>query len=347
MKPDEQKALLKKAHRRRELLPTFVQIFLDEVERTHSLTTTYEYTKDMLLFLNFLVVERHVKKKRVLDLIPEDLSHLRPSDINDFLAYLSQHHLTFHTQRGQEVTQQFENKQEGRNRKIASLRVFFQFSQRKGWIIENPAEQIEILPKEPDSRTPALSASEIRILLQTSGAGVAATAHEADYEEKTRLRNMAVLSLMAGCGLSVSEVVDLDRQDVITAENYLLVNRRGYGRQMLILPPAVQDVLSQYEQEQLAGLDPLTPYFTSLQQRRLSPRTVRQFLEKVGQRAGLEQKVTPQVLRETFASRHYVLFHDAQLVTVLLGNKIPGLKPKDALQKYAKKAEETMRNFHY
>lgn len=347
MKPDAHRNLLEKTRRRRRLLPPFVQLFLDRVEGTHSLTTTYEYTKDLLLFLNFLVAEQKVGKQRVLDLVPADLTYLRPADVNDFLAYLSQHRLTFQTRRGQEVTQQFENSQEGRNRKIASLRVFFQFAQEEGWTKANPAEKIEILPKEPERRTPALSSREVRILLHATEAGVATTAHEADYEEKTQLRNTAIIFLMAGCGLSVGEVVDLDRQDVAASDGFLQVSRRSYGRQKLILPPAVREALVQYEEEHLLGQEPLSPYFTSLQNRRLSPRTIRQFLEKAGQRAGLEQKVTPHVLRETFAARHYALFQDAQLVTVLLGNKVPGLKPMDALRQYARQAQETMKAFHY
>lgn len=347
MKPEAQKALLEKTRRRRRHLPPFIQTFLDGIEGSHSLTTTYEYTKDLLLFLNFLVVERKIQRERVLDMVPGDLARLRPTDIHDFLSYLSRHRRTFQTRRGQEVTQQFENSQEGRNRKIASLRVFFQYAQEQGWVKENPAEQVEILPKEPERRTPALSANETRILLKAAEEGVATTEHEADYEEKTRLRNTAILHLMAGCGLSVGEVVDLDRQDVAASEGYLFVNRRGYGRQMLILPFAVREALIRYEEERPVRQDSLGPYFTSLQNRRLSPRTIRQFTEKAGERAGLEQKVTPHVLRESFAARHYALFQDAQLVTILLGNKVPGLKPKEALQQYAKKAAASMEIFHY
>jgi integrase/recombinase XerC len=274
-------------------------------------------------FLQHLVVERNASNLTIKS-YREDLAHLvnylsqsyggaapQPSAIStaDLRGYVSGMH-----EAGYAKTTV--------SRRLASLRSFFRFGQREGWMSTNPAKPLRN-PRKPRSLPHFLSTDEIGRLLE------APLAHD-----RHGVRDRAILETLYSAGLRVSELVALNDDDVDYAGSVLHVRGKGkrerlapigsFAMKALKLYLAVRTVsptLARSASEGNLSKGPSRPLFVNRFGRRLTTRSVGRMLEKYLRTTGLDRRTTPHTLRHSFATHLLDRGADIRSVQELLGHK--------------------------
>jgi integrase/recombinase XerC len=281
-----------------------VQAFLDylKLERHFSDYTIKSYGADLIQFGQFLNKQIGHPGQEPLGLTPEQVDQkqlaVEPLVVREFLAYLY----------GQNYTKSTTA------RKLATLRSFSKFLMRRGQISVNPLSTIRT-PKQEKRLPKCLDLEQIQKLLDTPGEGDILAA-----------RDKAMLEVLYSSGIRVSELVELDMQDLDLQEGVLRV--RGKGRKDRLTPIGSQAInaLRRYfeyrqqesanPQEQLTGRVFLNKHGGSL-----STRSVRRKLDKYLVMAGLDPGISPHTLRHSFATHLLNNGADLRSVQELLGHQ--------------------------
>jgi len=198
-------------------------------------------------------------------------------------------------------------------RRLASLRSFFRFGQREGWIDHNPAKPLRN-PRKGRSLPHFLSNDEIGKLL------------EAPPSNTTMgLRDRAILETAYSGGLRVSELVGLSDGDLDFESSVLRV--RGKGRRERLAPigsyaaDALRTWLARRELSDKEDGGTLAPVFINKFGTRLTTRSVARMLEKYLKQTDLDIRTTPHTLRHSFATHLLDRGADIRSVQELLGHK--------------------------
>jgi integrase/recombinase XerC len=198
-------------------------------------------------------------------------------------------------------------------RRLASLRSFFRFGQREGWVENNPAKPLRN-PRKPRTLPHVLSSADVGRLLQTP-----------QPDSPRGLRDRAILETMYSAGLRVSEVVGLDQGDLDFEAEVLRI--RGKGRKERLSPVgsfAVRALRRWFRVRTLSPREPAgpeAPVFVNRFGRRLTTRSVARMLDKYLRQAGLDRRTTPHSLRHSFATHLLDRGADIRSVQELLGHK--------------------------
>ena len=186
-------------------LPRFCQEFFLGTEHSTSSRTRLAYAYDLGIFFSFLQENNPACKKYEMTSIPITfLDMVTPLDIEEYLSYLK-----VYTKDGVEHT----NDERGISRKLASLRSFYNYFFRRQMIQTNPPDLVQP-PKLHEKEIVRLDVDEVAMLLDEVESGEKLTPHQLAYHEQTKLRDLALLSLLLGTGIRVSECVGIDIQDV-------------------------------------------------------------------------------------------------------------------------------------
>jgi integrase/recombinase XerC len=198
-------------------------------------------------------------------------------------------------------------------RKLASLRSFYRFAQREGWIDNNPAKALRN-PRKAHKLPHFLSTSDISQLLATPSS-----------EKVMGLRDRAILETLYSAGLRVSELVDLNVGDLDFDQG--IVRVRGKGRKERIAPLgsyALRALQTWLTKRQVSAKEPqgrAAPVFVNRFGTRLTSRSVGRMLEKHLKEAGLDTRTSPHTLRHSFATHLLDSGADIRSVQELLGHK--------------------------
>ena len=200
------------------------------------------------------------------------------------------------------------------SRTLSALRMFYKFLERRGYG-KNDAIRAVSLPKLPHSVPKPLTAPKATALVD--GADIASP----DAPEWILARDTAVLALLYGSGLRISEALSLQRKDApIKGRDMLRVT--GKGNKMRVVPvlPLVREAVERYLALcplQLGSDDPL---FVGARAKQLSPRIIQ--LRIAGARAalGLPETATPHALRHSFATHLLGAGADLRSIQELLGH---------------------------
>jgi len=198
-------------------------------------------------------------------------------------------------------------------RRLASMRSFFRFGQREGWIDTNPAKPLRN-PRKGRNLPHFLTGEEIGRLLQAPSP-----------EDLFGLRDRAILETMYSAGLRVSELVGLNLSDLDFEAGVVRV--RGKGRRERLSPIGSYAVRALNRWLPLRPLSPRevagaqSPVFVNKFGRRLTTRSVARMLEKHLRTTGLDRRTTPHSLRHSFATHLLDAGADIRSVQELLGHK--------------------------
>lgn len=196
-------------------------------------------------------------------------------------------------------------------RHVVSLRQFFLHLLREGVISYNPTEHLEsprtwkVLPKY-------LSVKETQDLLEKPEAGTA-----------LGLRDRAILELLYGAGLRVSELIALRVADINLEEG--TVRALGKGNKQRIVPvgqyaaAAVEKYLRESRPALLRSRQ--VPWlFVSRRRTRLTRQSIWLLLSRYGRLAGISKVVTPHLLRHSFATHMLARGADLRSLQMMLGH---------------------------
>ena len=143
--------------------------------------------------------------------------------------------------------------------------------------------------------------------------------------EKTKLRDIAILTLMLGTGIRVSECNGLDLTDIDLIVNSLTIVRKGGGQDVLYFSSDIHNALEDYincERESMAPREGHeNALFLSRQGKRMSVDAIENLVKKYARMAVPNKKITPHKLRSTYGTALYRETGDIRLVADVLGHE--------------------------
>ena len=195
-------------------------------------------------------------------------------------------------------------------RHISTLRNFFKFlSARK--IIKNTAISVISAPKRNKTLPKALDVDQTFDVLEQSK-NFATNAWQG-------LRDTAILTLLYGCGLRISEALSLNVGD-INDNDFIRIRGKGNKERIVPVLPQIKDAVHAYLKECPYHLKSGEPLFLGARGERLSPRIIQRQLQKIRAGLGLPENLTPHALRHSFATHLLAEGTDLRSIQELLGH---------------------------
>ena len=196
------------------------------------------------------------------------------------------------------------------SRNIASIRSFFQFLQRKGLVTENPAADLE-LPKVEKKIPEILSLDKVELLLeQPSG------------EEDKEIRDKAMLELLYATGIRVTELISLRVEDINLPLEYI---RCGSDAKSRIIPIGAQAKVSLRRyldkvREHMVLRPDEEVLFVNCNGKPMTRQGFWKIIKAYAKKAGIEEDITPHMLRHSFAAHLIENGADLRSVQEMLGH---------------------------
>ncbi len=252
--------------------------------------------------------------KNINTLEPEDLNNVKAQHIERFLSYLS----SYEDKDGELKT----NSERGKSRKLSTIRAFFKYFYQKEMISQNVASKVPT-PKLHDKNIIRLEHDEIPKFLDEVDSGDDLSGHAKGFHKITRRRDLAMLTLLLGTGMRVSECVGLNVDDVDFKTNALKITRKGGNQVVLYFSDEVKVALFDYieERNQNPYLKTEPALFVSLQNKRITPRAVQKLVKKYAEIVTPLKHITPHKLRSTYGTELYRQTGDIYIVADVLGHK--------------------------
>lgn len=160
------------------------------------------------------------------------------------------------------------------------------------------------MPKIHDKNIIRLDIDEVARLLDEVESGESLTPRQQKYHDRTKTRDLALMTLLLGTGIRVSECVGLDLEDVDMRNNGIKIHRKGGAEVVVYFGEEVREALLAYmaERQKITAEDgSINALFLSLQNRRISVRSVENLVKKYAKLVTSLKHITPHKLRSTYA----------------------------------------------
>lgn len=295
--------------------PDFALDFFTGIENKTSALTRINYAYDIRTFFNWALNETNLfRDKTMYTLEVSDLEKFHTTHFERYMSYLT----SYTDENGDTIT----NGERGKARKIASVRSFFKYYFRREMISVDLASKIE-MPKLHDKPIIRLEDNEVYKFLDTVESGYGLSGHEKGFHKHTKVRDVAIMTLLLGTGLRVSECVGLNVNDVDFKTNAIKVTRKGGNQVILYFSDEVKVALFDWLQERSANVELVDEpaLFTSLQNKRISTRAVQKLVKKYAEIVTPLKHITPHKLRSTYGTRLYHATQDIYIVADVLGHR--------------------------
>jgi integrase/recombinase XerC len=198
------------------------------------------------------------------------------------------------------------------SRALSVVRNFFRWSGREG-LLDNPIVQNMRNPKIPASVPKALTVGEMDDLIETME----------DQEEQgwVAQRDIAIVTLLYGSGLRISEALSITPEQLPSTTNPILVVKgKGKKERRVPLLPLVFEAIEAYLKASPFTPEADEPLFKGARGGPLGPRAVQKKLQHVRAYLGLPEKTTPHALRHSFATHLLGAGGDLRSIQELLGH---------------------------
>ena len=296
-------------------LPPFCRDYFRAIDTTTTTKTRISYAYDIRIFFQFLLDENPAfKDYKMTDFTVDVLDQIKALDLEEYQEYLKVYQAGDKTET---------NGERGLKRKISALRSFYAYYYRREMIETNPTVLIDV-PKIHDKNIIRLDTDEVALLLDyIEHCGDQLTGQKRVYYEKNKERDLAIVTLLLGTGIRVSECVGLDIEDVDFKNNGIKVTRKGGNEMVVYFGPEVEKALKRYL-EVRENIIPLEGHehalFYSAQRRRIGVQAIENLVKKYSQQITTTKKITPHKLRSTYGTALYQETGDIYLVADVLGH---------------------------
>jgi tyrosine recombinase XerC len=261
-------------------------------EKNYSNYTIISYRNDLIQFFNYLKLYRILKDDKI--------EYVDRSVMRKYIVYLKKSDYSARSI----------------SRKISTVRSFFKFCLREGIIKVNPT--INLITPKIDKKLPYfLYLQEVNKLIETPLKNTI-----------LGIRDRAILELLYGTGIRVGELVNLNICNIDLYEKTIIVFGKGSKERILPLGNpsirAIQEYLTSrnlFEKKIFVNKNDLEALFLNRLGGRLTTRSIRRIIIKYMKMAGLNKKISPHVLRHSFATHLLGGGADLRSVQELLGHK--------------------------
>ena len=298
-------------------LPPYCRTYFRGIEPRTQSRTRIAYAYDLRIFFQYLMDENPVIAKcgEIRNIPLSMLEQLSPTDIEEYMEYLKYRP----TEDGSDGVM---NRETGIKRKLSSLKSFYKYLYQKQMVENDPAARV-LMPKLHEKEIVRLDVDEVALMLDQAESGDQLTERQKAYHEKTKVRDLAILTLLLGTGIRVSECVGLDIKDVDFRNDGVRVHRKGGKEQVVYFGDEVEEALLNWmeEREHISAAEGSEDaLFLSLQNRRMNVRSVENMVKKYAKTAAPLKKITPHKLRSTYGTSLYRETGDIYLVADVLGH---------------------------
>ncbi len=298
-------------------LPDFCKEFFVGIQQKTSPLTRLNYAYDLRTFFGYLT--QNVADFK--DILPKniavtDLEKITQYDIEYYLSYVSDYTKNSHSK---ELT----NTERGKARKLSAIKSLFKYFYKRGVIGFDITTKVDS-PKIHDKEIIRLEHKEVNELLDTVETGNGLSNHQKCYHDKTKTRDMAIVSLLLGTGIRVSELVGINIDDIDFENNNFVVTRKGGNRVILYINPEIKQFVQEYYDKRTADINipqAQKALFISLKNQRITTRAVENIVKKYAKIATPLKRITPHKLRSTFGTELYRSTGDIYIVADVLGHK--------------------------
>ena len=273
-------------------LQTLIDCWLSELnQRDLSRHTVEAYLRDVTQFIAFLA--EHSGQ----EVSPASFDTLKAMDVRSFLA----------RRRNVEATQS-----RSLARSLSGLRSFTLYLLEKNYPV-SAAFKIVRSPRIPKSLPRPMSQSDALQMIALAG--------DMSSHPWENLRNQALLVLIYGCGLRISEALNLSYGDRPKPDN-ISIRITGKGKKQRDAPilPLIENAIQQYIQAAPFDFKDDDPLFRGVRGGRFSARQVQMIVEKCRRSMGLPDTVTPHAFRHSFATHLLAAGGDLRTIQELLGH---------------------------
>ena len=296
-------------------LPPFCKQFFRGIQDVTSSRTKIAYAYDIRVFFEYMHENNsYCNKMNIVDFPLGILDSITREDIEEYMEYCS-----YYTKDHKEYT----NGERGKSRKLATLRSFYNYFFGCELIKTNPAVLVP-MQKLHEKEIIRLDADEVAVLLDQVELGTNLTKSQMKFHGKTKLRDVAMITLLLGTGIRVSECVGIDIRDIDFKNTGIKIRRKGGYETVIYFGNEVETALLEYLEErkhiipESGNEDAL---FLSIQNKRIGVRAVENLVKKYASLVTNLKKITPHKLRSTYGTSLYRETGDIYLVADVLGHK--------------------------
>ena len=297
-------------------LPPYVKDYFRAKEPTTSDKTRLSYAYDLRVFFRFLQETNPVvKDKTMADISVQDLALLQPVDCEEFQEYLKAY---------QSPDKKLEtNSRTGIARKMSCLRSFYDYLCKRQLLASNPVRLVD-MPKIKEKAIIQLDPDEVANLLDyMENYGSQLSGVQLYHYNKQKYRDLAIITLLLGTGVRVSELVGLNIGDVDFKNNGIRILRKGGNEMIVYFGQEVEKALTDYLELSRNGITPVAGHeealFLSGQRKRISVDAVEKMVKKYASAVSVKT-ITPHKLRSTYGTALYRETGDIYLVADVLGH---------------------------
>lgn len=303
----------------RELLntmPPFCTDFFRYFQRQASSTSCVAYANDILVFFNYIKNKNPLLRDvKIRDITLEFLDSLSVDDFEEYTEYLRCY-------TAPDGSKEHKNRNVSINRKIAALKTFYNYFYQSKKLNNNQASFLR-LSKRSEREIVRLDTDEICLLLDEVESGENLTPRQKKFHTLTKSRDLAILTLLLGTGIRVSECVGLNITDVDFRNGGIRIHRKGNKEVTVYFGEEVESALLAY----LDTRQKITPQpghenalFLSLQRRRIGITSLEKLVKKYASIITPLKNITPHKLRSTYGTSLYQETGDIYLVADVLGH---------------------------
>jgi integrase/recombinase XerC len=260
------------------------------IEKSASPLTIISYRTDLTQFLDFLAECNELTREEIPN---QALNH---KSVREYLASLQDDGLSRSTMA----------------RKLASLRSFVKYLCRENVLAGNPIAAVAT-PRQEKKLPRFLYPVEVEVLLNAP-----------DISRPVGKRDRAILETLYCSGVRVSELTGMDLADFDPDEDFTRVKGKGNKERLVPIGSRAREALQVYIKLArpclLKNRQPNDALFLNQYGSRLSPRSIRNLINKYVEKAALNQKVSPHTLRHSFATHLLNAGADLRSVQELLGH---------------------------
>lgn len=297
-------------------LPRFCKTFFRGIEQTTAPSTRLGYAYDLRIFFSFIIETNPIyKNKEIKDIELDLFNKLTRDDIEDYLHYLKLYN---------KDDIEYMNNEQGVKRKFSALRMLYNYLYCHEMIDDNPTTKVST-PKLRQKEITRLDPNEVADMLDQAESGAKLTKKQKESHEKTKLRDVALLTLLLGTGIRVSECVGININDVDFDNGCVKIMRKGHKEDIVYFGDEVEAALKEYMEHRTELFKPIDEdadaLFISSKNRRISVRAVELLVKKYAMLTTTVKHITPHKLRSTYGTQLYKETGDIYLVADVLGHK--------------------------